>query len=106
MVSECALAALVRVAVGLGLGAFALELEPGELGLDPGDPLLAARLVAFGRGGVVADDEALRCVAVADVDFLDAQVLADGAVAARARQRRARAASVSGIPERSFMPAM
>jgi hypothetical protein len=62
-------------------------VEAGELGLDPADALPAARLVAFGLGRVVADDEALRGVAVADVDFLDAQGVADLAVAAGARQR-------------------
>ena len=78
----------MRVAVGLGLGAFALELEASELGLDPGEALLAARAVAFGLSGVVADDEALGGVAVTDADFLDAQVVLDLAIAARARQGR------------------
>ena len=42
VVAQRALAALVSVAFGLGLCALALGLEPGELGLDPLDPLLAA----------------------------------------------------------------
>ena len=48
MIAQGALAALVSVALGLGLGAFTLELEAGELGLAPGEALLAARAVAFG----------------------------------------------------------
>jgi len=48
---------------------------------------LELRLVAFGLGGVVADDVARGRLAVADSDLLDAQVLADLLVAAGARER-------------------
>ena len=44
VVAERALAPLVGVPFGLGLGAFALQLEPVELGRDPVELLLAARL--------------------------------------------------------------
>ena len=48
---------------------------------------LAAGAVAFGLGRVVADDVADGGVAVADPDLLDAQVVADAAVAALAGER-------------------
>ncbi len=100
MVSERAFGALVRVAVGLAVLALARELDAGELGLRGARSLLAAGVVAFGLGGVVADDEALGGVAVADADFLDAQVVADGPVAARAGQRglRVRASRRAASP--------
>ena len=61
--------------------------DPLELGFEPADRLLALRALAFGLGGVVADDEALGRVALPDVDLLDAEVVAHGLVAALARQR-------------------
>jgi hypothetical protein len=51
VVAQRAFAALVRFAVGLGLGSLALGLEAGELGLDPLDALLAAGVVALGLVG-------------------------------------------------------
>ena len=76
MVAQRALAAQVRLPLGLRLGALALLGEAGELGLDPLEPLLAAGAVALGLGRVVADDVADSGVAVADPDLLDAQVVA------------------------------
>ena len=87
VVAQRALAAQVRLPLGLGRGALALLGESGELGLDPREPLLAADAVALGLGRVVADDVADGGVAVADPDLLDAQVVADAAVAALAGER-------------------
>ena len=84
MISERALSAPVGVAVGLGLRALALDLQSLELAFDPGEALFAERAVALRLVGVVADDEALGAITVADADFLDAQVVLDGVVAALA----------------------
>ena len=87
VIAQRALGAVVR-AVGLGaLGLGAGRGDPVEFGLQARDRVLARGLVAFGFGGVVADDEALGRVAFADADFLDSQVLADGLVAALAGER-------------------
>jgi len=72
--------------LGLGVGVLA---DDGQLaGLDPRDPLLAPGLVALGFGRVVADDVADGGIAVAEADFLDAQVVPDLPVAARAGEHR------------------
>src|SRR4051794_20753880 len=76
-------------AVGLdGLGLGASRADAVQFGLQARDRVLAGGLVAFGLGGVVADDEALGRVAFADADFLDFEVLADGLITALARERR------------------
>jgi hypothetical protein len=102
VVAQRALAALVSVAIGLALRALALRDQALQLSLDALDALLAPGVVALRLGWVVADDEALGALAVTDVDFLDAQVVLDGGVAAW----RESACSVWAIPERSFIPAM
>ena len=77
MIAQRAFGAVMR-AVGLGgLGLGARRGDPVEFGLQARDGVVAVGLVAFGFGGVVADDEALGRVAVADADLFDAQVLAD-----------------------------
>ena len=63
VVAERALAAQVRLALGLASGALALLGQPRELALDPLDPRLAAGAVALGLGRVVANNVALRGVA-------------------------------------------
>ena len=76
-------AARTRPAGGLPVRSWSWRARVGrealELGRDPFDPFLAARLVALGLGGVVADDVALGRVTVADANFLDAEVVAHGA---------------------------
>ncbi len=98
MVAQGALGAVMR---GVGLGAAGLRArggDPVELGLQARDRVVAVGLVAFGFGGVVADDEALGRVAVADADLLDAQVVADGLVAALARERLLRVGAAVAHP--------
>ena len=74
---------------GAGLaGAGAQPLDPLKLILDPFERALAVLFVAQLLLGVVADDEAPELIAFAQPDFLDAQVLANLAVAALARERR------------------
>jgi len=57
---------------------------------EPGEDLLAHRLVALGALGVVADDEAVAGDAVVDPDLLDAQVALNDVVAALTGERRLR----------------
>jgi hypothetical protein len=71
----------------LGLGGLPLLVEPGELGADPVELLGALGAVAVGLGGVVAHDVADGRVAVADLDLLDAEVVAHVVVASRAGER-------------------
>src|SRR3990172_5114940 len=103
MVAQRALGAGVRLP-GLARLRLAPDLfDPRELGLEAGELGVALGLVAFGLGRVVADDEAPRRVAFAEADVLDAQVVADGLVAARAGERRLRvgravAHSLAGDP--------
>ena len=75
MIAQRALAALVSVALGLGLRALTLSGQTIELGLDPLDRLLAPGTVTIGLDGVVADDVALGRVTVTDLDLLDAEVV-------------------------------
>jgi len=69
-----------------------------ELSFQARDRVGAQRLIAFGLGGVVADDEASGGFAVADADLLDAQVLADLLVAAGARERGLRLSGAVAHP--------
>jgi hypothetical protein len=62
--------------------ALALGVDAVQLGLDAGDRLVAAGLVALGLVGVVADDKPL--VGGVQADFFDPQVVADLLVAALA----------------------
>src|SRR3990170_3123845 len=88
MVAQRALGAGVRLP-GLARLRLAPDLfDPREFGLEAGELGVALGLVAFGLGGVVADDEAARAVAFTEADVLDAQVVTDGLVAAGARERR------------------
>jgi len=102
VVSERALSAEVGLERLLALRLRALLLDPVELGLQPADRVLAGGLVALSLDGVVADDEALGCVPLADANLLDRQVVSDGLVAAL----RASAAAASGEPSRIRSPAI
>ena len=64
-----------------------LRSSAGELVGDPGERLGAAGGVAVGLVLVAADDEPPARLALADPHLLDLQVVADGAVAARAGER-------------------
>src|SRR5439155_11310780 len=94
VVAQSTLGARVQLASVGVLGLRALGGDPLELGLQPLDRLVALGALAVGLGGVVADDEALGRVALADADLLDAQVVAHGLIAPLARERglRVRAA--------------
>lgn len=101
MVSERALGALVR---GTGLArALAQALDPLELVRDSLKGAFASGAVAPCLLGVVADDQPPSGLALADAHLLDAQVVSDLAVAARARERGldcglARAHALAGDP--------
>ena len=71
----------------LALGPLALCLEAVELLLEAADRVGSPGAVALGLVGVVADNEALLGIALADADLLDTQVVTHRAVAAGARER-------------------
>jgi len=60
VVPERALGSRVRLALLLGFRLRAGGLDPLQLGLEPGDLLVALDLVACGFGRVVTDDEVVR----------------------------------------------